>query len=187
MVASAAALFRRQGYAATSWREVIRHSATPWGSQAHYFPDGKEQLGVDALRLAGGHYEQLLRSALDHAAHPADAIAAWSSVAAAELERSGWADGCPVATVALETAASSDRLADACDDAFQSWRRALADAFRAVEPAEPGLDEAAADQLATLVLAAIEGALLLSRAARDPAPLHDVGAELAQLVRERVA
>jgi TetR/AcrR family transcriptional repressor of lmrAB and yxaGH operons len=180
IVRSAARLFRRQGYEGTSWREVIRASEAPWGSQAHYFPRGKEQLGVDAVTLAGARYERLVRTAFADV-HPADAVATWAEAAAVELERSGWVDGCPVATVALETAGRSDALAAACFAALDSWRTALVDAIESA-----GLDAADAAALATLVLAAIEGALLLARAAHDAEPLHTVGAELAALLRQRI-
>src|SRR4051794_28489646 len=107
MERTAAQLLRRQGYAATTWRQVVAESGTPWGSQAHFFPDGKQQLVVAAVGAAGRSYERLLRAALADG-HPAEAIRLWTQVAADQLEASGWADGCPVATVALETAHVSD-------------------------------------------------------------------------------
>ncbi|HEY4854618.1 MAG TPA: TetR/AcrR family transcriptional regulator, partial [Streptosporangiaceae bacterium] len=58
MVCSAARLLRRQGYAATGWRQVVADSATPWGSQAHHFPGGKEQLAAEAITLSGASYER---------------------------------------------------------------------------------------------------------------------------------
>ena len=111
MIRATARLMRRQGYAATGWRQVVADSATPWGSQFHHFPGGKEQLAAEAVALAGRRYEQLLRAALG-GRHPAEAVASWVELAAAELEASGWADGCPVATVALETAHTSAALAE---------------------------------------------------------------------------
>jgi TetR/AcrR family transcriptional repressor of lmrAB and yxaGH operons len=158
----------------------VAESEAPWGSQAHHFPGGKEQLAVDALTLAGGRYERLLRGALD-GTHPADAVAGWSEVAAAELERSGWVDGCPVATVTLEMAASSDALAATARDVFASWRRPFVESMVA-----RGLASDEAASLATVVLAGIEGALLLARAAHDGEPLRTVGAELATLLRTRL-
>ena len=180
MVRSAARLLRRQGYAATGWRQVVADSATPWGSQAHHFPGGKEQLASEALALAGARYEQLLRSALADR-HPAEAVLAWADLAAAALEASGWADGCPVATVALETAHTSPALAEVCDVALTSWRVALTEAITA-----RGVDDQSGARLATLVLASIEGALLLARAGRSPEPLQIVGQELSIVLRARV-
>jgi len=65
--------------------------------------------------------------------------------------------------------------------AVAGWQSAIADAILA-----RGLADADADQLATLVLAAIEGGLLLARANRDGAPLRTVGRQLAALLRTRV-
>ena len=54
MVFSAMQLFRRHGYNGTGFREVVAHSRTPRGSIYHHFPEGKAELGVDALDLAYG-------------------------------------------------------------------------------------------------------------------------------------
>jgi TetR/AcrR family transcriptional repressor of lmrAB and yxaGH operons len=180
MLRTAGQLFRRQGYAATGWRQVVAESATPWGSQAHHFPGGKTQLAAEAIARAGHSYEEMIRAAFAHG-HPADAIQMWADVAADQLAASGWADGCPVATVALETASRSEQLADACASVFRSWRDALADALES-----RGVDRPDADALAALVLAGIEGALVLARADRNGAPLLLVGGQLATILRERV-
>ncbi len=173
MIRTAASLFQRQGYAATGWRQVIAESDTPWGSQSHHFPGGKEELAVEALTRSGSAYEGLVRQAFD-GAHPADAIRAWASIAAEVLEASGWADGCPIATVALERSHESEALGTTCATAFAGWRRAIADGIEAA-----GADRDDAASLATLVLAAVEGALVLARAERDGGPLLTVGDQLA--------
>jgi TetR/AcrR family transcriptional repressor of lmrAB and yxaGH operons len=180
MIKTMAILLRRQGYAATGWRQVIADSGAPWGSQAHHFPGGKQQLAAEAVTVAGAAYERLLRTALA-AGHPADAVLVWTDLAAGQLEASGWADGCPVATVALEETASSDALAAACGTAFTGWRDALTEAIAAHGAPPPD-----AASLATLVLAGVEGGLLLSRATRDPGPLRAVGSELALALRARL-
>src|SRR5262249_59639682 len=91
--------------------------ATPWGSRAHHSPGGKEQLAAEAIALSGAGYERMLRGALG-GAHPAVAVRAWAEAAAAALESSQWVDGCPVATVALETAHTSDALPLPCPRAL---------------------------------------------------------------------
>jgi TetR/AcrR family transcriptional regulator, lmrAB and yxaGH operons repressor len=117
MGGSVSASMRRQGYAATGWRQVVAESGAPWGSQAHHFPGGKQQLAAEAVAIAGSAYERMLRAALE-SSHPADAVLAWADLAARQLEASGWVDGCPVATVALEEAATSDTIAAACTEAL---------------------------------------------------------------------
>jgi TetR/AcrR family transcriptional repressor of lmrAB and yxaGH operons len=180
MIRTAARLFRAQGYAATGWRQVATESEAPWGSQAHHFPGGKEQLGVEALGWAAAGFERAIRGVFARV-HPADAVRRWTHAAAAELAASGWRDGCPVATVTLETAHSSDSLGTACAAALGGWRTALSEALAA-----HGLAEPEARSLATLVLAGIEGALVLARAERSGEPLETVGRELASVLRARI-
>jgi AcrR family transcriptional regulator len=62
MVDSAIELFRQHGYKGTGLRDVVAHSGAPWGSLHHYFPGGKEQLGVEALELAGDAIEAAFRN-----------------------------------------------------------------------------------------------------------------------------
>ncbi len=181
IVRSAATLFRRQGFAATGWRQVIAESSAPWGSQAHHFPGGKEQLAVDALTGAAAEYEQMLRYAMSQHG-PADAVRMWTKVGARELERSGWADGCPIATVALETSAQSETIGAVCDRAFTSWRKVIAEAMTAA-----GLSGDEAADVALTVLAGIEGGLLLARAGRDGSALITVGQQLAGLIESRIS
>jgi TetR/AcrR family transcriptional repressor of lmrAB and yxaGH operons len=180
MVRSAAQLVRRQGYAATGWRQVVTASTAPWGSQAHHFPGGKEQLVAEAVTLSGARFERLLQAAMADA-HPAEAVQLWADVAASELAVSDWADGCPVATVALETAHTSEVMSTACAAAFQSWQDVLRRAMT-----NRGLTEADAASLSMLTLSAIEGALLLSRANRSAEPLRVVGRELQALLLARI-
>jgi TetR/AcrR family transcriptional repressor of lmrAB and yxaGH operons len=180
MVRTAGQLLRRQGYAATGWRQVVQESRSPWGSQSHHFPGGKEQLAVEALVRSGGQYRGMLHSALE-GTHPADMVEGWSTLAAAQLAESGYSDGCPIATVTLEQAHASDALAVACNTALSSWVTEVQAAVVA-----RGVAEDEARSIATLVIAGIEGGLLLSRAARSGDPLETVGRELAGWLRTRV-
>lgn len=177
MVKTAASLFQTQGYAATGWRQVIAESKTPWGSQSHHFPDGKVELAVEAMTGAGAGYEHLVRQTFA-GGHPADAILAWASMAGAVLEASDWKQGCPVATVALEQACNSEPIRVACRDVFASWKQAISDGVVAA-----GAEPERAAELATIILASIEGALVLARVDGSPEPLRIVGEDLASRLR----
>ena len=56
-IEKAAELFAERGFAATGVAEVIEKSGTPKGSFYFNFPGGKEELGVEAVRSAGGNLE----------------------------------------------------------------------------------------------------------------------------------
>lgn len=180
MVAAAGRLLRRQGYAATGWRQVVAEGEAPWGSQSHHFPGGKEQLAADALEREGKRIRSEIAAALVDV-HPGEMVRAWAAFASEVLEGSGWSEGCPIATTALETAHESQVLARVCHTAFVSWQAEFERAIRRRHVATSD-----AKSLATLVVASTEGALILARAARDAAPLRAVADELALVLRERV-
>lgn len=180
MVDAAARLLRQQGYAATGWRAVVAEGDAPWGSQSHHFPRGKEQLAAEALAMEGERVRRDIAAALQRG-HPAQMVEGWATSSIEALESSGWAEGCPIATTALETAHQSDVLATACQAAFDSWQRELEDAI-----ARRGVKRGDARALATLVVASTEGALLLARTARDRAPITTVARQLAALLRAAV-
>lgn len=164
-VASTARLLQEQGYAATGVAQILDVSGAPKGSFYFHFPDGKEQLAVEALRLAGAEVEQGLRALAALTASPAELVSRFVDQQVRGLVDSGYRRGCPIATVALEMADESAAIRGACRDIFDSWITAMAEAF------EPHL-RAQARQSAEHVFVAVEGALLLSRVRRDPGPLR---------------
>lgn len=179
MLETAARLFQRRGYHRTGFRELVEVSGAPRGSIYHHFPGGKEQVGVEAVALSGAR----VRQAIDHVAQAAssssDMIRGVAAALAGWLEQSGYTDGCPVATVALECAPESDVIADACRDAFRSWQPAFIKAFE-----EEGTPPDVAARRARLVVAGIEGALVLARVERSPQPLLEVADEIATLTSQ---
>ena len=84
---------------------------------------------------------------------------------AADLERSDYKEGCPIATTALETAAQSAALGAASRAALQSWQQEIE---RGLE--RFGIVDAA--KVAVAVLSQLEGALLLARTYRSLEPMQ---------------
>jgi AcrR family transcriptional regulator len=180
MIQSAALLFRENGYSGTGFRDVIEHSGAPRGSIYHHFPGGKEQLAAETMAWAAGVIERRIA----RAARSGDPIAAlgifvdsWREV----LEDSNFRAGCPVVAVAAEADAGS-AATDAAAAAFTRWQdligRSLLDA---------GVSRTDARRLATTVVAAIEGAILLCRVRRDIRPLRDVHRALEATLRTAIS
>jgi AcrR family transcriptional regulator len=89
---------------------------------------------------------------------------------------------CPIAGVALDLTAADGVLAGHVADAFGRWRELIGGALT-----RDGVPPGRARALAALVVAAVEGALLLSRADRSTAALDDAGAELVAHLTAAVA
>jgi AcrR family transcriptional regulator len=176
MIQSAALLFREHGYSGTGFRDVIEHSGAPRGSIYHHFPGGKEELAAETVAWAAAVIERRIERAAQNG-NPIVALSlfveAWREV----LEDSNFRAGCPIVAVAAEADAGS-RATAATAVAFARWQDLIARALL-----EAGVSRTDARRLATLVIAAIEGAILLCRARRDIRPLRDVHRALEATLR----
>ncbi|TAJ46087.1 MAG: TetR/AcrR family transcriptional regulator [Herbiconiux sp.] len=168
MIDSTALLLAKRGLQGTSFSEIIEASGAPRGSLYHHFPGGKDELVLAAVGAAGERamavLEQLSgRSAVDVATA---FLALWRSV----LTRSEFSAGCAVAAVTV--AADSNELLDRAGGVFRGWRHSLSDLLTA-----GGVDERRAQALAASLIAAGEGAVVLSRAERSLEPFDLVANE----------
>jgi TetR/AcrR family transcriptional repressor of lmrAB and yxaGH operons len=175
-IRTTAKLLRRRGYAASGLNEIVAASGAPKGSLYFHFPGGKEELAVAAMTRSGEQLARAIEAALGSSEDLGVALARLIDALGEGLRSSGYADGCPIATVALEGASESEAVRAAAARAFDAWLAALGARFLLA-----GLDEDTAARRALLVLSAIEGALILARARRDLAPLQAVREELLAL------
>ncbi len=166
-------LLRRRGYAASGLGEIVARSGAPKGSLYFHFPGGKQELAIAAMERSADQLRDAMAAILDSSEDLDAGIVRLIEALAAGLEQSGFADGCPIATVALETTADSEPMRAAARAAFDSWLEVLGERMVGA-----GLDPAQAEQRALLVLAAIEGGLILARARRDVSPLLAVSSQL---------
>jgi len=171
-------LLRRQGYAATGLSEIVERSGAPRGSLYFHFPGGKEELAVAAMERTGEQLRRAIATLMTAPGGAGEAVSGLIGALAAGLAASDYRDGCPIATVTLETAGGSEVLRTTAAGIFDAWLGELEAALR-----RAGVEAGAAERRALLVLSAIEGALLLSRARRDTAPLLAVAEELRPVLR----
>lgn len=176
LVASALRLLQRQGYSGTGVSEIARAGEAPMGSFYHYFPGGKEQLAAAAMETGAQAFDALIAQALHSSADVADCLAAIALDTARVLQSSDWERGCPVATTALETVFGSAQLQAVAREAFERWTGLVRDRL-----IEAGHGTADATELATTVLAMIEGAELLARVQRSTEPLQIVAKSMHRL------
>jgi AcrR family transcriptional regulator len=162
MIHAAAELFRQRGYHATTFSDVVRESGAPRGSTYFHFPGGKQELAREAIARAGDEVEETVDEAARHTDDPGSLVRALAQIIASRLERSGYQSGCAIATMVLELAPHDEEFSADFDRVFARWRAALVTRF---EPLGIAPDRAAV--LADLTISALEGAAVLSRAARS--------------------
>jgi AcrR family transcriptional regulator len=182
IVQHSAELFRRQGFAGTGVKQIVAEASAPFGSLYHFFPGGKEQLGEEVIRTSGALYGQLIDAFYEPGGDPVAATRNFFAAAAASVRESGYADACPIATVALEVSSTSEPMRQACADVFDGWLDAATERL-----IECGLPRKRSRALAFELIAALEGAFVLSRALRSTEPIEVAGAAAAASVREAIA
>jgi hypothetical protein len=84
--------------------------------------------------------------------------------------------GCPIVAAATSRDEAPEAARTAAD-VFAEWAQLLADRLKA-----DGIDRAAAQSLSTTIVAAVEGAVIVSRAARSTRPLEQVSHHLNELI-----
>ncbi|WP_020580361.1 TetR/AcrR family transcriptional regulator [Actinopolymorpha alba] len=171
-------LFRRQGYTGTGVKQIVAAANAPFGSLYHFFPGGKQELGEEVIRSSGAMYLHLISAIFDPAPDVVTAVRNVFDGAAETLVETNYADACPIATVALEVASTSEPLRQATADVFDSWLRSMASRFEAA-----GMTADTARSLAISTLALLEGAFILSRAQRSAEPLKATGETASAAVR----
>jgi TetR/AcrR family transcriptional repressor of lmrAB and yxaGH operons len=177
MVDSAVILLATRGLDGTSFTEVLGASGAPRGSIYHHFPGGKDELIAAAIETAGGRAVALLRSLEGRS--PAEVVDGFFAMWRAVLERSRFSAGCSVLAVTVAGGSGdADGLLLAAGRVFRSWQSALAAVLAA-----GGVPAAAAEPFATLLIAASEGAVALSRAEQSYEPFDAVHRVLREQAR----
>lgn len=166
MIASATLLIRERGASGTSIDDVLAHSGAPRGSVYHHFPGGRTQLLEEAVRFAADVSARVIGGEDDD---PIASLERFSGIFRRTLEETDFRAGCPVAAVAVEAADDAPSVAAAVASAFARWHELLVAQLRA-----RGVEAERAEELATLVVAGVEGGLLVARGRRSLEPLDIV-------------
>jgi TetR/AcrR family transcriptional repressor of lmrAB and yxaGH operons len=179
-LAAAIKLFRQQGFHGTALHDILAAGGSPRGSLYFHFPGGKEEIGEAALTLAAEAVRRAIAQVGETAENAEAFVTRIARGMAAELERSDFKDGCPIATTALETAAQSEVLGAAARTAFKAWEHEIGRGLLRF-----GMSADDAELAATLVLSQLEGALLLARTYKSLEPMRRAELAAKLLVRIR--
>jgi len=174
LVRTAMQLFAEKGYHSTSIADILSTAGVNSGSLYHFFP-GKQDLLVSVLdAYLQGIHEMLLQPAWEGVDDPLERVFALLASYRDLLVSSDYFFGCPIGNLALELHEPDPAVRDKLVGNFSAWREAVADCIR--EAADNRDVSVNAEALATMVLAVMEGGVMLSRTYRDAA-LHDTTIE----------
>ena len=169
-------LLREAGMAGTGIKDVVKRSGAPIGSLYHYFPGGKTQLVTEALAIHAGRSDALLSRFFNGKASAATAVRRLFDSAAEGFDRAGADKGCAIGAVSLDLQEGDSEARRICEATFAGWVDLIA-------PHLPFPDKSVRASFAVTIVAGLEGAFVLARAARSGAPFREVGKSLATALR----
>jgi TetR/AcrR family transcriptional regulator, lmrAB and yxaGH operons repressor len=176
LIASITGLVRRRGVAGAGLSALLEDSGVARRTVYLNFPGGKAELVTEATRIAGAALSAVIRSA-DNGGDPIQAVRTFIDQWKVQLRATEMQAGCPLVAAILgrpEAPAAAQAAAEAIDD----WRVILA--HRLVSS---GADPDSARSLATLAIAAIEGAVVMALASGTTDALDDVGGHLIEVMQ----
>jgi TetR/AcrR family transcriptional regulator, lmrAB and yxaGH operons repressor len=165
MISAARRLFREHGYLGTALSDVIAESGGPRGSLYFHFPGGKEELATEVALQHSAEVVASVNRAAGATETAAEFVANFIARFRDEIVASDYRQGCAVAPIVLETTPASKPLSDVT-------RRGFGDVIATVAARleEKAIERERAWELARGIVTSLEGALIVSRALRDPQP-----------------
>lgn len=158
------------GIGGTTLDSVRAATLTSKSQLFHYFPGGKSELVREVAEWEG----QQLLEAQEPEIHDLGSWESWERWRVALTEyyigRGRWA--CPIGSLATQAAMTDPELEKTIAVSMRAWRSALADGIRKMQNTAMVAATADPDKIATVILAAIQGGLILSQPERSSWPLE---------------
>jgi AcrR family transcriptional regulator len=170
IVSEAATLMHARGVAGTSTEDVQAAAGVSASQIYHYFSDKRTltraviEYQTDAIM---GLQEPLL-------AHLDDVggLRAWADLIVEFQRTNGCQGGCPLGSLASELAESDSAAREELAAGYRRWYEAIRDGLAAMQDHGQLVDGADVEKLATALLSALQGGLLLAKTLRETEPLR---------------
>ncbi|MBW4470272.1 MAG: TetR/AcrR family transcriptional regulator [Stenomitos rutilans HA7619-LM2] len=162
IIQQAAGLFNQQGYAGSSMSDIMRVTGLQKGGIYNHF-NSKEELALAAFDFAIQLSSQQFLEAIRGKRHAIEKLQAMLQVYRQFVDNPPIPGGCPLLNTAVESDDAHPALRDRAQQAMTSWRRLI---IRIIAKGiAKGEIHANADPeaAATILIATIEGALMMSK------------------------
>lgn len=167
ILARTAPVFNRMGYFGARLDDIVRATGLEKGGIYNHFAS-KDELALAAFDYSIGLVEKRFERALDGKRHAIDRLLAIVSVFHDTIEDPPVSGGCPLLNTAIEADDAHPELRDRARKAMDAWygltRRVV---MKGIERGEIR-PEADPDSVATMMIASLEGAIMMSKLYDDP-------------------
>ena len=161
ILTEAAKVFNRQGIAATTINDLLKATRTTKGNLYFHF-SGKEALAMAVLTKEGKDFMTFLDQALN-AGSPGEALNNFFEQAYAKHQQNNFIGGCLFGNTALEASDTSPLFADFVCNVFSDWTSKIEEKIVQAQQHQEIRTDLSANELATLIVATIEGGIMRAR------------------------
>jgi len=169
IVAAAAELMYIQGVGATTLDDVLAASGASKSQLYHHF-DGKDALVRAVVDHVGQRVIEREREALGHVS-TIRGLRRWRDALVQNNSLRHGAYGCALGSLASEVSDHDALARKALSQLFTEWQGLLASVLRRIQDGGALPAEVSVDQLATGVMAALQGGYMLAQTERDVTPM----------------
>jgi TetR/AcrR family transcriptional repressor of nem operon len=163
-----------RGFNAASVRDIVQAAGVPQGSFTNHF-GSKEQFGLEIIERYFDQAKELMATTLhDATLPPLRRLAAYSEAAQAFLCRDGMKAGCLLGNLSAEASDHSEAMRTRLAAIFSEIQGEIAACLSAAVAAGELPPDFDCDNTAAFILSALQGATLLAKAQRSPAPIERV-------------
>jgi AcrR family transcriptional regulator len=186
IVEQAAILFNERGYAGSSMSDLMRVTGLQKGGIYNHFRS-KDELALEAFDFAASRVQQKFMGALKGKRCAIDRLLAIIGVYDRMLEDPPVRGGCPILNTAIESDDTHPVLRERVQLAVDSWRDLIHRIVdKGIERGEINAD-VNADSVAIILIATIEGGVMLSKLYGDNSCLERALDHLKTYVRQQLA
>jgi len=171
IVESAAAVFNTRGYFGSSMSDLVRETGLKKGGIYNHF-GSKEELALEAFEFSTGITRRRFVSALEGREGALERLFAVVDVLGGLAEDPPVAGGCPILNTAVESDNAHPILKERAREAMDGWLRLVGSLIKEGIRTGELRPDAAPRETASVVVATLEGAVMLSRLHNDPAHMR---------------
>ncbi len=179
IVAAAAPLFNQRGFAGCSMQDVMEATGLEKGGLYRHFAS-KEELAAEVFAYCLAQAVKVRNDGIENVEGAAEKLR--YLIRKFVEEPSPLPGGCPLLNTAVDADDGNPALRKLVRQAFQKWRKRLMKIVEEGVAAGEIRRDVNARQVANTVIAALEGALVLSRMEKTREPLRDAQQSLEALL-----
>ncbi|KOS69088.1 transcriptional regulator [Lysinibacillus contaminans] len=178
LINTATALFQQKGYKSVGLNEILKACNVTKGALYHHFPNGKEELLIACLHDLNEAITTDIKTIFKENLSIREAIRSMIDKLVHDFESDGTLSGYTFSSMVSEMATVSEPVRNACSALYENIQHIFYEKL-----VTEGFSSESASEMALLMTASIEGAMMLCRTQKSTDPLKTVAKLIPNLLK----